>query len=234
MFIEIFTIDELKKRNILVLILSVRFWILNYCIFIWIKRIPKIQTKKNHSSLKLQQHFLINCTQYEVQWCPLHKIKLNFKIFLISIFMYMFLKYLNFCLKNIKGIYNNYDHENFSFFIWNTFISSWKIRKGFSIFVTIVIKPIMDFFFHFLFEILIFLLEELDARFSNVYYNHDKAYHWKFSFFIFNILISALIYIKDFQIFITIMIKPIMEFLPFHLKYFYSYLKERKGIEKYL
>ncbi len=34
-------------------------------------------------------------------------------------------------------------------------------------------------FFHFLFEILIFLLEELDARFSNVYNNHDKAYHWK-------------------------------------------------------
>jgi hypothetical protein len=42
-------------------------------------------------------------------------------------------------------------------------------------------------FFHFLFEILIFLLEELDARFSNVYNNHDKAYHWKKNHFLLEI-----------------------------------------------
>jgi hypothetical protein len=99
------TMNDLDKWNILVLIFIVRFWILNYYIFIWIKRIPKVQRKMNHFSLKLQQHFLINCTRHEVQWCPLHRIKLNPKIFLIFIFMDMFLKYFNFCLKNIKGIF---------------------------------------------------------------------------------------------------------------------------------
>jgi len=98
MFIKIITINELDKSNILVLIFNVRFWILNYHIFILIKKIPKIQRKMNHCSLKLQ-HFLINCTRYEVQWCPLHRIKLNPKIFLISIVMDMFLKYLNFSWK---------------------------------------------------------------------------------------------------------------------------------------
>jgi hypothetical protein len=67
----------------------------------------------------------------------------------------------------------------------------------------------------------------LDARFSNVYNNHDKAYHWKFSFFIFNIFIFALIYKKNFQIFITIVIKPIMEFLHFSFEIF-LFLLERK------
>ncbi len=38
-------------------------------------------------------------------------------------------------------------------------------------------KAYDDSFFHFVFEILIFLLEELDARFSNVYNSHEKAYH---------------------------------------------------------
>jgi hypothetical protein len=88
-------------------------------------------------------------------------------------------------------------------------------------------KVYHGFFFHFLLEIVIFLLEELDARFSNVHNNHDKAYHWKFSFFIWNILMSALIYINDFQIFITIVIKPIMEFLHFSFEIF-LFLLERK------
>jgi len=60
------------------------------------------------------------------------------------------LKYFYFGLKNKKGIFNISNNCD---------------------------KAYHGFFFQFLFEILIFLLEELDARFSNVHNNHDKAYH---------------------------------------------------------
>jgi hypothetical protein len=36
-----------------------------------------------------------------------------------------------------------------------------------------MIKPIMEFF-HFVFEIFLFLLEEKEKGFKNIYNNHDK------------------------------------------------------------
>jgi hypothetical protein len=79
-FIEIIISNALIY--ILRLIFSVRIQIFNYYIqsFIWIKRIPKVQRKMNHSSLRLWQKKSINqCTWYEIQHSPPCKIKLNLK-----------------------------------------------------------------------------------------------------------------------------------------------------------
>jgi hypothetical protein len=51
-----------------------------------------------------------------------------------------------------------------------------KYKRNFQIFITIVIKHIMEFF-HFLFEIFIFLVENIYNLSSNIDNKCDKAYH---------------------------------------------------------
>jgi hypothetical protein len=87
-FIEIITMCESIKKKKYIYYDWYSAWDFEYLIIIF-----------NPSFDFFINNFLIYCTWYEIQRCPLHRIKLNLKILFISIFT----------------------------FFWNTFIYAWKI-----------------------------------------------------------------------------------------------------------